>query len=100
MQSNVYRKCVQMIQAVAEAMNPKESRLLIHDFVDLPRSDEDGCRLLDTLDLHMIASLNTHSRSEAEWDALIQSVPGRLVRHKTWIGKDGSAVLEVRLETI
>jgi hypothetical protein len=88
-----------MIQAVAQAMEPATSKLLIHDFVDLPRAVGDGPQLLDMLDLHMIASLNTHSRSEAEFDALIDRAAGclGLVRHKTWPGKGGSAVLEIRL---
>ena len=48
----------------------------------------------------MIASLNTHSRSEAEFDLLINRAAGgmSLVRHKSWLRKQGSAVLEIRLE--
>jgi hypothetical protein len=90
-----------MIRAVAQVMEPATSKLLIHDFVDLPRSAGDTPRLLDMLDLHMIASLNTHSRSEAEFDALINCAAGGLglVRHKTWLGRGGSAVLEIRLST-
>ncbi|EQL00551.1 sterigmatocystin 8-O-methyltransferase [Ophiocordyceps sinensis CO18] len=90
-------KCVEMLRAVAGAMSAS-SRLLVHDFVDPPTFGEDRPRPLDMLDLHMIASLNTHSRREAEWDALIRGAGEGLVRHRTWGGNDGSAVLEMRLE--
>lgn len=86
-----------MLQATAKAMDAA-SRLLIHDFVHLPGNGEDGPHLLGMLDLHMIASINVHSRSEAQFDALIARVRGnRIVRHKTWIGRGGSAVLEIRV---
>ncbi|KAF3491668.1 putative Cytochrome P450 monooxygenase [Arthroderma uncinatum] len=96
---NSDENCVKMIRAIAQVMGPT-SKLLIHDFVDLPRAVEDGPRLLDMLDLHMIASLNTYSRSEAEFDALIERAAGGLglARHRTWRGRGGSAVLEVHLQ--
>ncbi|EEQ31885.1 OmtA [Microsporum canis CBS 113480] len=45
--------------------------------------------------------LNIHSRSEAELDNLIDRAAGDLglARHKTWQGKGGSAVLELRLQS-
>ncbi|KAM5433050.1 hypothetical protein MferCBS31731_007274 [Microsporum ferrugineum] len=98
---NSDENCIKMIRRITQVMDPARSRLLIHDFVDLPRAVGDGPRLLDMLDLHMIASLNIHSRSEAELDNLIDRAAGDLglARHKTWQGKGGSAVLELRLQS-
>ncbi|EZF22785.1 hypothetical protein H112_04290 [Trichophyton rubrum D6] len=93
-------KCVKMIQEIAKVMDPAKSKLLIHDFVDLPRTVGEGARLLDMLDLHMIASLNIYSRTESEFDSIIERAAGDwgLARHKTWPGR-GSAVLELRLRS-
>ncbi|EFR00715.1 sterigmatocystin 8-O-methyltransferase [Nannizzia gypsea CBS 118893] len=98
---NSDENCVKMIREIAQVMDPARSRLLIHDFVDLPRAVGDRPRLLDMLDIHMIASLNTYSRSEVEFDHLIGRAAGDrgLVRYKTWQGKGGSAVLELRLQS-
>lgn len=89
-----------MIQEIAKVMDPAKSKLLIHDFVDLPRTVGEGARLLDMLDLHMIASLNTRSRTESEFDSIIERAAGDwgLARVKTWPGR-GSAVLELRLQS-
>lgn len=92
----LHRKCVQMIQAVADAMS-ETSRLLIHDFVDHPGSREGGSHILDLLDLHMMASLNTCSRNETEWDAILEKCGRRLVKQQILYGSNGSAVLEIRL---
>lgn len=87
-----------MIQAVVDAMDPKTSRILIHDFMDSSTIGEERPRMLDMMGLHMIASLSVTSRSEEEWDAIIRSVDKRLTRHKTWARDDLSGVLEYRLE--
>ncbi|EFE40402.1 cytochrome P450 monooxygenase, putative [Trichophyton verrucosum HKI 0517] len=97
---NSDEKCVKMIQEVAKVMDPAKSKLLIHDFVDLPRTVGEGARLIEMLDLHLIASLNTHSRTELEFDSIIERAAGDLglARVKTWPGR-GSAVLELRLQS-
>ncbi|PHH92284.1 hypothetical protein CDD83_8098 [Cordyceps sp. RAO-2017] len=92
------KKAAQIVQSVVDAMDPASSKLLIHDFMDPPSFGQDRPRIFDMLDLHMIASLSRPSRSEADWDALIARADKRLRRHKTWAAKDGSAVLELRLQ--
>jgi len=89
-------ECRTILAALADAMEPARSRILIHDFVDPPTIGFDRPRVLDMLDLHMIASLNARLRNRGEWDALVHSVGGKLAIHQAWAGVDGSAVLEIR----
>jgi hypothetical protein len=76
-------------------MDIGSSRILIHDYLDPDVFGRNRPRTFDMLDLHLVASMNRPSRSEVEWDDLIESTGGQLQRRKTWMGKDGSVILEL-----
>ncbi|KAK8034113.1 S-adenosyl-L-methionine-dependent methyltransferase [Apiospora rasikravindrae] len=92
------RKCVQMFKNVVHGMAPQTSTLLILDWVDPPSYGEDRPRVFDSLDMHMIAQTNVHSRSLARWDAMLRRADARLVRYYTKVSNNGCAALAVRLE--
>ncbi|KAM3066420.1 hypothetical protein ACMFMG_012061 [Clarireedia jacksonii] len=91
-------ECCRILSALVEAMDQERSMILIHDFVDPPTTGAERPEVLDMLDLHMIASLNTHSRDQQEWKTLVASTSRRLFIKRTWFGAQGSAVLELKLQ--
>ncbi|PHH74763.1 hypothetical protein CDD80_2861 [Ophiocordyceps camponoti-rufipedis] len=87
--------CRAILSNVATAMEKGKSRIVIHDFVDPTSTGTSRPRVLDMLDLHMLASLNTRSRSREEWDSVVGE--GMAIR-RVWTGGQGSGVLEIVLE--
>ena len=77
-------------------MKPGISKILVHDFVD-PGRDEYASPFLNSLDLHMIASLNGLSRSYQDWLELFRSANPRLSLGRFCRGPKNSAVFELLL---
>lgn len=77
-------------------MKPGISKILVHDFVD-PGRDEYASPFLNSLDLHMIASLNGYSRSYQDWLELFRSANPRLCLERFCRGPKNSAVFELLL---
>lgn len=92
------RKVVKMFKNVVHGMKPRTSTLLILDWVDPPSFGEDRPRVFDSLDMHMIAQTNVHSRSLERWDKMLKQADERLVRYYTKVEDNGCAALAVRLE--
>ena len=84
-----------MLRNVADAMDPAASTMLIVDWVDPPSFGTARPRMLDMLDLHMIANTNVASRGIEEWDGLLRAADERLVRGQTATQEDGIAVMQV-----
>lgn len=77
-------------------MKPNVSKILVHDFVD-PARDECVSSFLNSLDLHMIASLNTFSRSFRGWLEVFRSANPRLSLQRFCTGPKNAAVFELVL---
>ncbi|KAK8100452.1 hypothetical protein PG999_010826 [Apiospora kogelbergensis] len=95
---NTDEKVVKMFKNVVHGMKPRTSTLLILDWVDPPSFGEDRPRVFDSLDMHMIAQTNVHSRSLERWDKMLKQADERLVRYYTKVEDNGCAALAVRLE--
>ncbi|KAK8856056.1 Cytochrome P450 monooxygenase [Apiospora arundinis] len=95
---NTDEKVVKMFKNVVHGMKLKTSTLLILDWVDPPSFGEDRPRVFDSLDMHMIAQTNVHSRSLERWDKLLKQADERLVRYYTKVEDNGCAAIAARLE--
>lgn len=86
-----------VIKHITNVMKPGISRILVHDFVDAGE-DEYASTFLNSLDLHMIASLNSFSRSYQDWLELFRSSNPRLCLQRVCRGPKNSAVFELLLD--
>jgi hypothetical protein len=96
--TNIPSDCVRILREIVKAMDAESSRILIHDYMDPLSYDIDRPRRFDMLDLHLLANLNKPSRSDADWDQLIKITSDRLIKHKTWVGKEGNVIFELRIK--
>jgi hypothetical protein len=88
-----------MIKNITKVMKPGVSKILVHDFVD-PGTDEYASPFLNSLDLHMIASLNGFSRSYQEWLNIFYKADSRLSLQRFCKGPKNSAVFELLLQDV
>ncbi|KAJ5900191.1 uncharacterized protein N7473_004261 [Penicillium subrubescens] len=93
---NTNDDCATVIRHITKAMKPGISKILVHDFVN-PAKGEYASPFLNLLDLHMVASLNTFSRSYREWLQMFHSADPQLSLQRFCAGPKNSAVFEFLL---